>query len=170
MATPFIAQVIPYAFQFTPRFFARCDGQLMAINQNQALFALIGTIYGGNGQTTFALPDLRSRVPMHPGTGFQMGQAGGQENQTLTVAELPTHTHTVPAAQAPCSTGPGTNNNPSARFPGVTTRPLYADAANGSLAGAASSPAGSNQPHPNVQPCLTVNFCIALQGIFPSRN
>jgi microcystin-dependent protein len=178
MATPFIAQIIPFGFNFAPHTYAQCNGQILSIAQNTALFSLLGTTYGGNGQTTFALPDLRGRAPMHHGgsqgpglSPYSFGQQSGAESHTLLSTEMPAHSHSGQASVAlPCGTGPGTSNTAAANFAGVTTRPSYADAANGNLASASSGAAGGGQPHSNLQPLLALNFCIALQGIFPSRN
>lgn len=176
MATPFLAQISTYSFNFSPRGWALCNGQLLPINQNQALFSLLGTTYGGNGQTTFALPNLQGRAPMHAGTGFGMsprnlGESSGVENQTLTTLEMPAHSHgSVVAAGMQASTANGNSNSPAGQIPAVTSRPAYADSANGSLAAPIVANSGGSQPHTNLQPYLCVNFCIALQGIFPSRN
>ncbi len=176
MATPFLAQIVPCGFNFAPRGYAMCSGQAISIAQNTALFSILGTTFGGNGQTTFALPDLRGRAPMHPGSGpgltpRVLGEVTGTETHTLTLAQLPSHSHGggVASAQA-CSTGPGTTNTANAKFPAVTLRPMYADAPSGSTGGGTSSATGGSQPHNNMQPVLALNFVIALEGIFPSRN
>lgn len=169
MPTPFIGQISIFAFQFAPKGWAQCDGQLLPINQNQALFSILGTTYGGNGQTTFALPDLRGRTPIHQGPGFIEGQKGGEENHTLITSEMAAHTH--PAAGGPAAT----LVTPSGNLPGSgTTTNFYAPSPNTTMA---TSPApgvitnaGGSQPHPNLSPLLVVNICIALSGIFPSRN
>ena len=176
MATRFIGQISIVGFNFAYRGSAFCNGQLMSIQQNSVLFALLGTTYGGNGTTNFALPDFRGRAPMHFGTGVGMstsiGETGGSENVTLLVSEMAPHTHTSSAAPLSCSTGPGTSNDPAGRFPGITQRPLYTENATGSLAAlsATSFPAGSSVGHENRQPFLTMNFIITLTGLFPSRN
>ena len=170
MATPFLAQITIYAFNFAPRGFALCNGQLLPINQNQALFSLLGTTYGGNGVNNFALPELRGRAPMHWNASFPQGQVSGEETHTLLTAELPAHTHAGGGFTQSCSSGPGTSNLAAARFPAVATRPTYADAPNTSLAASSSGTTGGGQPHENRLPFLTLNFVIALQGIFPSRN
>ena len=169
MATPFLGEIRACSFDFAPRGWALCNGQLLPINQNQALFSLLGTTYGGNGQSTFALPNLQGRVPLHFGNGFVQGQSGGEEQHTLALSEMPTHAHT-PAALGTA----GTVSSPAGALPAVTPTGM------GNVYGAAITPvpmqsaavggAGSGQPHSNVQPYLTVNFVIALQGIFPSRN
>jgi microcystin-dependent protein len=182
MSEFFIGQIMMAGFNFAPRYWALCNGQLLPINQNQALFSLLGTQYGGNGTTNFALPDLRSRTPIgyassvDPGwqpPSVQIGQTGGVENVTLLSTNLPAHTH---AANA--STTNGDNRIPSNRVfatsnnSGGAAISIYA-ASNGALVPlnpATVAPAGGNQPHPNLQPYTTINFCIALQGLFPSRN
>ncbi len=169
MAEPFLAEIRLMSFVFPPRGWALCNGQLLPINQNQALFALLGTTFGGNGQTTFALPDYRGCLPMHVGAGHSLGERGGEQAHTLSVAELPAHAH---LAQA--TTVPATTNVPGA---GV----LVAQSSGSQLYGPAEANAapmdpqavantGGSQAHQNVQPFLTVSFCIALMGIFPSPN
>ena len=175
MATPFLGQITMVGFNFAPRGWALCNGQSLPISQNQALFSILGTTYGGNGTTTFALPNLTGRVPMHPGSGpginATLGQFLGEENHTLLTSELPAHAHGgVAAGSLACGTGAGTSNVPGTRFPAVTPRPLYAAAPTGNLGVAVTSQAGGNQPHSNMQAHLVLNFIIALQGIFPSRN
>lgn len=182
MSEFFIGQVMMAGFNFAPKFWALCNGQLLPINQNQALFSLLGTQYGGNGTTNFALPDLRSRTPIGYASSVdpswqppsvQIGQASGVENVTLLSTNLPAHTHSVNA-----STTNGDNRIPSNRVfatsvnSGGAAIPVYS-AASGALVAqnpASVSPSGGNQPHPNMQPYSTINFCIALSGIFPSRN
>jgi microcystin-dependent protein len=165
MATPFIGQITIFAGTFAPRGWAFCDGQIMAISNNTALFSIIGTTYGGNGQTTFALPDLRGRVPIGPrqgpGLSFRnVGEVSGEENHTLTQSELPAHAHQGSGG------GSQTTNNPSGAYPAKGG--VYA----GSPASAtgAGQPAGGGQPHGNMQPYLGLNYIIAIEGIFPSRN
>lgn len=165
MSEPFLGEIQFFAFQFPPRGWAQCNGQLLPISQNQALFSLLGTMYGGNGQTTFALPDLRGRVPLHTGNGFVQGQSGGEESHRLTVAELPAHMHMAMASSAaPSSPSPA---NAAWADAGITS---YAAGANAPMAGNAVAPAGNSQPHENRSPFLAVGFCIALAGIYPSRN
>ena len=173
MADPFMSEIRIFSFNFAPKGWALCNGQLLPINQNQALFSLLGTTYGGNGQTNFALPDLRSRVPFHfDGSGFVLGQVGGEENHTLTIAEIPTHTHTLtPALNALV----GANNNatqlnPVGNFWANSGKAVYTTAAANGAMGAATVSSTGAQPHNNMSPFLTLNFCIALLGIFPSRN
>lgn len=167
MSEPFLAEVKMMGFNFAPRGWARCDGQILPINQNQALFSLLGTTYGGDGRTTFALPELRGRTPIHPGSVYQLGQRGGWETHTLTTAEIPNHTHTLSAsAQAPDS-GIPTNRVLAA---GTTPESFRAPDSLASMGGGSVANAGGSQPHNNMQPSLVLNFCIALQGIFPPRN
>jgi microcystin-dependent protein len=139
---------------------------LLPINQNQALFSLLGTTYGGNGQTTFALPDLRSRVPIHEGNGHTLGERGGEENHTVTISELPAHTHLVNANTNAANTTKPVGNN------WATTNDAIYGPLNHLVAmnPATITATGGSQPHNNLQPYLTINFCIALQGIFPSQN
>ena len=172
MATPFLGQLSVFAFNFAPKGFAMCDGQLLSIQQNTALFALLGTFYGGNGTTTFALPNLQGRVPIHngqqgAGSGFLLGQSGGEDAHTLTTNEL-AHTH-------PVSVHLGNANQRSpvgnvyANVQGTQTN-VYSTGAPNTNMGGGFTPVGSNQPHNNLAPYLTVIMCIATQGIFPSRN
>lgn len=169
---PFIGQIKVFGFNFQPRFHAMCNGQLLPINQNQALFSLLGTTYGGNGTVNFALPDLRGRRAIHFGQGpglanYVQGQASGAENHTLITTEMPTHNH-LPVA---------TTNTADQTYP---PNNLWANAgsgadytntaANGVMNPNSLTQAGGSQPHGNMAPYLVVNFCIALQGIFPSRN
>lgn len=165
MAEPFLSEIRLFSFNFAPKGWAQCNGQLLPINQNQALFSLLGTTYGGNGQTTFALPNLQGRVPIHMGSGHTLGELGGEQSHTLTLTEIPQHTHIAHASPA----------NADAPVPGnnllASANNVYAPPANlTSLHPASITNAGGSQPHLNMQPFLTVNFCIALQGIFPSRN
>jgi microcystin-dependent protein len=140
----------------------------MAINQNQALFSLLGTTYGGDGRVTFGLPELRGQVPIHMGAGFTLGQKGGEENHTLTIGELPTHSHVANASSLDGDQAVANNN----LLAGTATTQLYDSNATNltSLLPSSIANVGGSQPHPNMQPFLTLNFCIALQGIFPSRN
>jgi len=170
MSEPFLGMIAIYGFNFAPRGWAMCNGQILPIAQNTALFSLLGTTYGGNGQTTFALPDLRSRVPLHFGQGpglsnYDLGQQSGTENVTLTVNSMPGHTHTFapPCSSQAASSSKAPNNVPSA---GGT----YNNAPDSTMGGGTTGPTGGNQPFPIIQPILGLNFCIALEGIFPSRN
>lgn len=167
MATPFLGEIKIFSFNFPPRGWAFCNGQFLPINQNQALFALLGTTYGGNGQTIFALPDLRSRVLIHRGSGFTMGQAGGEAAHTINVSELPVHAHVMNATDevqdtiVPANTAYLANTTPSESYAGTG-----ADVMHSSML----TTTGGSQAHNNIQPTLVLNFCIALQGIFPSQN
>lgn len=170
MSEPFLAEIRAFPFNFAPEGWALCNGQLLPINQNQALYSLLGNTYGGDGVTTFAVPDLRGRAPVHIGNGVTLGQSAGEENHTLTTTEMPAHSHAaVGGNQQPTQT-PGGNTwgtVPSAE--GGT--PLYSSQApNAQMNPAAIQAAGGGQAHPNMQPFLTLNFCIAVQGIYPSRN
>lgn len=166
MSTPFLSEIKLVAFNFAPKGWALCNGQLLPINQNQALFSLLGTTYGGDGRVNFGLPDLRGRVPMHTGAAHTLGERGGEEAHTLALTELPAHTHVANAS----STSTGGNVNPTNNLLGggngvyhspVSVTPLYP---------ATIGNTGGSQPHANMAPFLTLNFCIALQGIFPSQN
>jgi microcystin-dependent protein len=179
MSEPFLGQISIYGFNFAPRGWAMCNGQILPIAQNTALFSLLGTTYGGNGQTTFALPDLRSRVPIHFGQGpglssYDLGQAAGSETDTLTVNQMPAHQHTYKPQQA--SSGAATDGVAVGNYPAKTDLNMY-DPATSALdfMGASPNPpvtsiVGGSQPFPILQPYLALNFCIALEGIFPSRN
>lgn len=165
MAEPFLGEIRLTSFNFAPKGWAMCNGQLLPINQNQALFALFGTTYGGDGRVNFALPDLRGRVPMHLGGGFVQGQRGGEPAHTLTSSELPTHTHPAHASttdgDAPIATGgrlASFNNGYGAPANVVT------------LSAATISGVGGSQAHQNMAPYLALNYVVALQGIFPSQN
>lgn len=168
MSTPFLGELKIVAFTFAPKGWALCNGQFLPINQNQALFSLLGTMYGGNGQTTFALPDLRGRVPIHMGAGFTEGQAGGQEFHTVTQSEMPAHNHIVSG-----TTATGNLNNGSGASFGVSQTPVYfpfSGAPLTTLEPSSVTNVGGSQPHENRQPFLVLNIAIALSGIFPSHN
>jgi microcystin-dependent protein len=170
MSEPFLAEVKIVGFNFAPRQWAFCDGQLLPINQNQALFSLLGTTYGGDGRTNFALPDLRGRTPLHfgsdGGSNHSLGQRSGEETHTVTVAEMPNHTHRVDG-----STAAGTINTPSGQVMAQGAFNTYgAPAANVPMNAASVTAVGGGQGHDNMQPYLSLYFCIALQGIFPSRD
>lgn len=163
---PFVAEINLFPYNFCPRGWAWCDGQLLPISQNTALFSLLGTNYGGNGTTNFALPNLNGRVAMHPGQGpglswHVLGEEGGSETVTLLPSEIPAHAHTLQA-----SPSAATSANPATAVPGTTEPTVYhpSSSATGLL-----QPAGGGQPHNNMQPYLTLYYAIALQGIFPSR-
>jgi microcystin-dependent protein len=165
MAEPFLSEIRIFSFNFAPKGWALCNGQFLPINQNQALFALLGTTYGGNGQTTFALPNLRGQVPVHMGNGHTLGEAAGSSAVTITIAQMPTHSHQMSGSSTPAET-----NDPTGAYLGVVNN-AYAPPANlVALSPAAVTNVGGSQAHNNMMPYLVLNFCIALQGIFPSRN
>jgi microcystin-dependent protein len=175
MADPFVAEIRIFPFNFAPKGWAWCDGQLLPLSQNTALFSLLGTTYGGNGKSNFALPDLQGRAPMHPGQGpglslHDLGETGGSETVSLLESEIPSHPHTMMA-----SSDVADNNAPAGKMAAkpagrgnnlyiTNTTPLVAMSPN------ALAPAGGDQPHNNMQPYLTFYFCIALQGVFPPRT
>jgi microcystin-dependent protein len=171
MAEPFMGEIRMMAFGFAPKGWAQCNGQLMPINQNQALFSLLGTMYGGNGQTTFALPDLRGRTPIHVGAGLTQGQRGGEESHTLTLSEMPAHTHFVQASSTPPDGSGGNVPGPTKALSATSTGQLYAPFANvQAMSAQMVGNAGGSQPHTNMMPSTAIGMCIALIGIFPSRN
>ncbi len=165
MAEPFLSEIRIFSFDFPPKGWAFCNGQLLPINQNQALFALLGTAYGGNGQTNFGLPNLKGSVPIHTGNGHTLGEKAGSSSVTITQQTMPQHVHFMNA----------TNNNgstfdPTAGFLGAANN-LYATPSQLTTMNPASvTNVGGSQPHTNMMPYLALNFCIALQGIFPSQN
>jgi microcystin-dependent protein len=166
MAEPFLSEIRIMSFEFAPKGWAFCNGQLLPINQNQALFSLLGTTFGGDGRTTFALPDLRGRTPIHVGSGHALGERGGQQTETLSMTELPEHTHSVGAS----STATGGGAAPAGRVLGGGNNVYHAPANLTAINAGTVANTGGSQAHPNMQPFLTLTFCIALQGIFPSRN
>ncbi|MFI5137334.1 MAG: phage tail protein [Sphingobacteriales bacterium] len=173
--TPYIAQIILLGFNFNPKGWQLCAGQILPINQYQALFSILGTTYGGNGTQNFALPDLRGRIPIHWGTGgggnYVLGETGGTETSTVLAGNLPLHSHSMSVYNG--AGGIGTPaNNVLAQGPvvGGANVSLYATSANTTMSGSALAPAGSSQPISILQPYLAMNYCIALTGIFPSRN
>lgn len=167
MAEPFLSEIRIFSFVFAPKGWALCNGQFLPINQNQALFSLLGTTYGGNGQTTFALPDLRSRVPIHVGGGHTLGERAGELAHTLSIAALPAHRHVVNAGSADGSLATPLGNY----WGGNSERPYSADAVNlVAMSSTGTTSTGGSQAHLNMMPSLTLSFCIALQGIFPSPN
>jgi microcystin-dependent protein len=163
MAEPFLSEIRIMSFVFAPKGWALCNGQLMPINQNQALFSLLGTTFGGDGRVNFALPDLRARTPIHVGSGHTLGERGGEQAHTLSIAELPTHTHSAMAAPTNANAPVPTNNV----LAGALNSYRGADNLT-SLNAASVTNTGGSQAHLNMQPFLTLSFCIALQGIFPS--
>ena len=168
MATPFLGEIKIVAFNYAPRGWAECNGQLLPINQNQALFSLLGTTYGGDGRVNFALPDLRGRVSLHQGQGYVEGQRGGEENHTLAVSEMPAHIH-VPNAS---TQSPDQSHATGNLWASNTSFSPYGATVNQQtiLDPSTIASAGGSQPHNNMSPYLALLFCIALQGIFPSRN
>jgi len=168
MAEPFLSEIRLMSFVFPPKGWALSDGQLLPINQNQALFSLLGTTFGGDGRVNFGLPDLRGRTPIHVGSGHTLGERGGEQAHTLSIAELPTHTHVESATTAVATTNNPANNLMLAQSTGAF---LYAAATNLiAMAPNALTNVGGSQAHLNMQPFLTLSFCIALQGIFPSAT
>jgi microcystin-dependent protein len=166
MGTPFLGEMKVVSFGFPPKGWAACNGQLLPINQNQALFSLLGTIYGGDGRTTFGLPNLQGRTPMHFGNGLTLGQQGGESNHTLTLSEMPAHQHT-PSGSANTST----SATPGGNYWGSGALACYsASQPNTAIAASAIGSAGGSQAHQNTQPYLVLNVVIALTGIFPSQN
>jgi microcystin-dependent protein len=175
MTEPFLSQISMFGFDFAPRGWSFCNGQTLPINQNTALFSLIGTTYGGNGVTTFMLPNLQGRTPIHTGTlnGFSavLGQLSGATTVTLTAATIPTHTHTIPASSTDATlNSPIGNTLAKSNYPIYQTYNTPVAFPTGEPAGSAMSTVGGSQPHTNLQPHTVLNFCIAILGIFPSRN
>ncbi len=166
MAEPFLAEIRIMSFEFAPKGWALSNGQLLPINQNQALFSLLGTTFGGDGRVNFALPDLRARTPIHVGSGHTLGERGGEQSHTLSVAELPTHTHVANATSSNATTGVPTNNLLAKSTNFFYDAPANLTALNAGMV----TNVGGSQAHLNMQPFLTLSFCIALQGIFPSPN
>jgi microcystin-dependent protein len=168
MSDPFLGEIKLMAFGFAPRGWALCNGQLLPINQNQALFSLLGTTYGGDGRVNFSLPDLRGRVPMHMGSGHPLGERAGEQAHTVTVSELPSHAHGLSATTATATTGtPGTG----VMLATAIGSPAYGPPQNlVPMDPTSLASVGGSQAHQNMQPFLTVTFCIALQGIFPSHT
>lgn len=167
---PFLGEISIVSFNFAPKGWALCNGQQLPINQNQALFSLLGTTYGGNGQTTFALPDLRDRIPLHVGSGHIQGERAGAVTQTLTIQQLPTHAHTYDGVTDPADQPTPAGNRLAAVDPQTIGNVYGPPQSLVAMAGTMVSNVGGSQPHNNLHPVLTLNFIIALQGIFPSRN
>jgi microcystin-dependent protein len=166
MAEPFLSEIRIMSFAFAPKGWALCNGQLLPINQNQPLFSLLGTTYGGDGRVNFALPNLQGNVPMHMGSGHTLGERGGEQAHTLSIAELPTHTHVLNGSNTD-----GTQAIPLGNLLARSATQLYAKPNNLAAMNAASvGNTGGSQAHLNMQPFLVLSFCIALQGIFPSQN
>ena len=180
MAEPFVGEIRMTGFNFAPVGWALCSGQIMPISQNQALFSLLGTTYGGDGLTTFALPDFRGRVPIHQGQGaglspYVLGEAYGVESATLSLYQMPSHSHQVNCGSVAASqsqAGVATQADPAGNFPGAESAGagIYTGGSNAIMNPAMITPSGGSVPHENRQPSLVVNFIIALQGIFPSRT
>ena len=167
MAEPFLSEIRLMSFVFAPRGWALCNGQLLPINQNQALFSLLGTTFGGDGNVNFALPDLRARVPIHVGSGHTLGERGGEQAHTLSISELPEHTHVANAS----SNSTGTQALPSGAFLAPVNNAYHSPAPLVSIQPSSVTNVGGSQAHLNMQPFLTLSFCIALQSaIFPSPN
>ncbi len=164
MGTPYLAEIRIFSFNFAPKGWAMCNGQLLPINQNQALFALLGTTYGGDGRVNFALPNLQGRVPVYVGNGIVLGQMGGETGHTLNMAEMPAHIH-PPVGSGTTANAADPTGNLWAAVNGA-----YSPTPNTAMNPACVLNAGGSQPHENMSPYLTLNFCIALQGIFPSQN
>jgi microcystin-dependent protein len=165
MSEPFLSEIKIVSFNFPPKGWALCNGQFLPINQNQALFSLLGTTYGGNGQTTFALPDLRGCVPVHEGSGFTLGQKAGQSAHTVTMSEMPLHTHVMNGSNVAAET-----SVPTGAYLGIVANTYTTPQNLVSLLPAAVTNVGGSQPHNNMMPYLVLNFIIALQGIFPSQT
>ncbi|PRZ50186.1 phage tail protein [Tritonibacter scottomollicae] len=170
MSEPFLAEVRMFGFDFAPRGWAFLDGQLLPINQNQSLYSLLGTTYGGDGSTTFALPDLRGRTPIHRDSDYRLGARSGEESVALSKTEIPTHTHAAMSSASQAQSGSPTDHVLAAEvLPDAAYRD--AEAANMTpLTSATVAASGGGQAHNNMQPYQTLNFCIAMHGLFPSRN
>jgi microcystin-dependent protein len=166
MAEPFLSEIRLVSFDFAPKGWAMCNGQLLPINQNQALFSLLGTTFGGDGRVNFALPDARGRAPIHVGQGHTLGERGGEQAHTVSISELPTHSHLVGASTADTNG----NDNPTLRVLGSAAGLYHTPASLTTISPGTISNTGGSQAHQNLQPFLTLTFCIALQGIFPSPN
>lgn len=166
MSEPFLAEIKMVGFNFAPRGYAFCDGQLLPISQHQALFALLGTNYGGDGRTTFALPELRGRVPIHPGDGYNLGHKFGEENHALTVNEIPSHNHNTRASNLDATKNTPEDNIWAAKRSGTNYGTAHT---NTTMSSESIATAGGGLAHNNMQPYLAIRFVIAIQGIFPSR-
>ncbi len=168
MSEPFLAEVKIFGFNFAPRGWAKCDGQILPINQNQSLYSLLGTTYGGDGRTSFGLPDLRGRTPIHKSSSHPLGQKGGEEMHSLNVTEMPAHGHTMPALNVA-----GEDSETEEQLPATGESNAYRPASGltpVAMGADTIGNAGGGQGHNNMQPLTVLNFCIALQGLFPSRN
>jgi microcystin-dependent protein len=167
MATPYLGEIRLFSSSKIPRGWAQCNGQLLSVNQNKPLFSLLGTAYGGDGTTNFALPDLRGRAPIHIGKGYNLGNNGGEATHALAIGEMPSHTHLLTASSSNAS-APSPSGNLWAVLPDSAFAPLTSQ--NTSLSPASLANTGINQGHDNMAPYLALNFCIAIAGIFPSRT
>jgi microcystin-dependent protein len=167
MSEPFMGEIRIMSFNFAPQGWAECNGQFLPINQNQALFSLLGTTFGGNGQTNFALPNFRDRIAIHVGNFHTLGEAGGQEAHTLTLTELPPHLHPVKAIDLPGTNAP---NNGDMLADSSSSQLYHPATTLQAMDPRTSSTVGGSQPHNNLMPYLVLNFCIALQGVFPTPN
>ena len=165
MAQPFLSEIRMMSFNFPPKGWAFCNGQLLPINQNQALFSLLGTTYGGDGRVNFGLPNLQGRTPIHTGNGQTLGELGGEQNHTLSISEIPGHVHGLQGTTLNADTPVATGNLLATAANVYTTATALTSLNPGSIGST-----GGSQPHPNMQPYLTISFSIALQGIFPSQN
>lgn len=165
MAEPFLSEIRMMSFNFPPKGWALCNGQLLPINQNQALFSLLGTTFGGDGRVNFALPDLRGRTPIHVGSAHTLGERGGEQAHTLSIAELPTHAHSAQGTSANAD-----SNDPNGRLLASSNNVYHAPTTLTAINAGTITNSGGSQAHLNMQPFLTLSFCIALQGIFPSPN
>lgn len=165
MSEPFLSEIKMMSFGFPPKGWALCDGQLLPINQNQGLFSLLGTTYGGDGRVNFGLPDLQGRTPMHMGNGHTLGERGGEQAHTLSISEIPTHVHTANATQ-----NAGNSPIPTGNYLGSADNSYGPPQNLTSLQPGTVAAVGGSQAHLNMQPFLTISFCIALQGIFPSQT
>lgn len=171
MAEPFLSEIRIFSFNFPPKGWAFCNGQLLPINQNQALFSLLGTTYGGNGQTNFALPNLQGQVPIHTGNGHTLGERAGSSSVTVTQQQLPQHIHFLQATTNAYDATSGAIPDNTSFFGKTSPSELYTGPQNlVAMAPGTVTSVGGSQPHNNMMPYLVLNFCIALQGIFPSRN
>jgi len=173
MADPFVAEIRIFPFNFAPKGWAWCDGQLLPLSQNTALFSLLGTTYGGDGKSNFALPDLQGRAPMHPGQGpglslHDLGETGGSDTVSLLESEIPSHSHTLRGDVL--DIGDTNVVSPNASLALSSGGTLYQNASNVNMSDNALTPSGGDQPHNNLQPYLTFYFCIALQGVYPPRT
>jgi len=166
MSQPFLGEIKIVSFNFPPKGWAFCNGQLLPINQNQALFSLFGTTYGGDGRTTFGLPNMQGSVPLHFGNGYVQGAIGGSQTVTLDISAIPAHTHVPAGSTAQPSAAAATGNVWCAN----SVANEYAASGNTAMSAAAITQTGGSQPHPNLSPYLVLNFIVALQGIFPSQN